>query len=191
MSSQTKVKTCHSNQLSFPCPKGLQVKSDGKINSVFVAYSSSGKFSVFAFAPDTTSAAQNSADESLMKALLNLYATKLEDYRWKDSDDFYDDSKFSEYEVRKSAKVGFNKNRRQTVHAQYVRLSYNRQDVIAGFIYELENGGRAEEVFNDWSGGGNGEASDGLQELIIKITGEKKSTETPGGPPPAAMPKNN
>jgi hypothetical protein len=55
----------------------------------------------------------------------------------------------------------------------------------------LEKGGGAEKFFNDWYGGGNGTVTDALQELIVKITGEKKNTETPGGPPPAAMPKNN
>jgi alpha-L-fucosidase len=66
-----------------------------------------------------------------------------------------------------------------------------KKDLIAGFIYEMENGVRAEELFNNWSGGGNGEASEALQELIIKITGENVNTVTPGGPPPVAMPKNN
>lgn len=190
LSPQTKVKTCHSNQISFPCPKGLQVKSDTK-TGVFVAYSPASKVGVFAFAPDKTLSESELSDEAMQAALQNLYSAKLAEYQWKASDDFYDDSKFSKYEVGKSALAGFNKNRGHVVHLQFVRLSFKQKDLIAGFIYEMENGVRAEELFNNWSGGGNGEASEALQELIVKITGEKKITETPGGPPPAAMPKNN
>jgi hypothetical protein len=125
-------------------------------------------------------------------ALQNLYSTKLDDYRWKSSNDFNDDSKFSKYEVSKSALVGFNKNSGHVVHVQYARLFFKQKNVIAGFVYELKKGGTAEKAFNNWYGGGNGEASEGLQELITKITGEKKNTETPGGPPPpAAMAKSN
>jgi hypothetical protein len=169
----------------------LQVKSDGKTNGVFVAYSPAKKFGVFAFAPDRSESEQDLIDESLKSALQKLYSNRLEAYQWKDSSDFSDDSTWSKYEVSKSAKVGFNKNQRQTIHLQYVRLSYTQKDIIAGFIYELAKDSDAERTFNDWFGGGNGEASEGLQELIIKITGEKKNTETPGGPPPATMPKSN
>jgi hypothetical protein len=190
VSAPAKGKTCQSNQLSFPCPKGLQVKSDGK-TGVFVAYSAANKFGVFAFAPDKALSVQDLSDEAMKAALQNVYSTKLDDYRWKTSNDFYDDSTFSQYEVGKSAVVGFNKNRGHVVHLQFVRLSYKQKDVITGFVYELEAGSTAEKMFNVWTGGGNGPATNGLQELIIKITGEKKNTETPGGPPPMAMPKSN
>jgi hypothetical protein len=190
VSTRTKGKTCQSNRLSFPCPKNLQVKSDGK-TGVFVAYSPAKKFGVFAFAPDKTLSEQDLADQALKSALQNLYSTKLADYEWKDSEDFYDKNTFSKYEAGKSAKAGFNKNRQHAVHLQYVRLAYKQKDIIAGFIYEMESGSAAEKFFNDWTGGGNGEASEGLHELIVKITGEKKNTETPGGPPPMAMPKSN
>lgn len=191
VSAPAKGKTCQTNQLSFPCPKGLQVKNDGK-TGVFVAYSAADKFGVFAFAPDKTLSESDLSDEAMKAALLNIYSTKLEDYQWKASDDFYDDSKFSEYEVGKSALAGFNKTRGHVVHLQFVRLSFKRKDVIAGFVYELAGGIGAEKLFRDWSGGGSGPASNGLQELIVKITGEKKNTETPGGPPPGAeMAKSN
>ncbi|HEX9961521.1 MAG TPA: hypothetical protein VGB00_11345, partial [Pyrinomonadaceae bacterium] len=111
-SVQTKGKTCQSNQFSFPCPKSLQLKSDGKTNEgVFVAYSAANKFAVFAFAPDETLNEGNLTGVALKNALQNLYSTKLEDYLWKDSNDFTGDSAFSRYEVSKFAKAGFNKNR--------------------------------------------------------------------------------
>jgi len=192
VSAPGKGKACQSNRLTFPCPKSLQVKSDGKTNGgVFVAYSPAEKFGVFAFAPDKALSESDLSDEAMKHALQNLYSTKLEDYQWKSSDDFNDGSTFSQYEVGKSAVVGFNKNRGHVVHLQFARLSYKQKDIIAGFVYELEKGNSAEKAFNDWYGGGNGEASDGLHELIIKITGEKKNTETPGGPPPAVKTKSN
>lgn len=187
---QAKAKTCQSNQLSFPCPKGLQVKSDAQ-SGVFVAYSPAEKFGVFAFAPDKALSDGNFIGGALKSAVQNLYSTKLDDYLWKDSQDFTGDSAFSRYEVSKTAKVGFNKNRGHVLHLQYVRLSYKGKDIIAGFVYEMEGGSRAEKTFNEWYGGGSGEAADALQELVIKITGEKKATEAPGGPPPLAMPKSN
>ena len=190
VSTLTKEKICQSNRLSFPCPKDLQVKSDGK-TGVFVAYSAENKFGIFAFAPDKALSEKDLIDQSLQSALQSLYSTKSADYQWKASDDFYDDSKFSQYEVSKAAKVGFNKNRGHVVHLQYVRLSFKQKDIIAGFVYEMESDGDAEKEFNEWTGGGNSQASGSLQELVLKITGEKKTTETPGGPPPPGMAKNN
>lgn len=190
---KAKEKTCQSNSLSFPCPRGLQVKSDGKTNDgIFVAYSAADKYGVFAFSPDKALNEENLTGRALKNALQNLYSTKLEDYLWKDSNDFTVDGTFSKYETGKFAKAGFNKNHGHVVHLQYVRLSYKQKDIIAGFVYELEKGGGAQKFFNDWYGGGNGTVTDALQELIVKITGEKKNTETPGGPPPpAAMAKSN
>jgi hypothetical protein len=187
VSVQVKEKACRTNQVSFPCPAGLQIKNDGK-TGIFVAYSEADKFGVFAFAPDKTLSEADLSDETMKHALQNLYSTKLDDYRWKSSNDFYDGSAFSKYEVSKAAIVGFNKNQGHVIHLQYVRLSFNKKDIIAGLVYELASGSVAENTFNRWSGGGSGPASDGLQELIVKITGEKKNTETPGGPPPGAAP---
>ena len=174
-------KTCKTNSISFACPKGFQIKSD-KSNNAFVAFDIKNKLGIYAFNPTVSLSDQNLIDETLKTTLQALYSADYNDFEWKDSQDFTDDGTWSKYETAKFAKVGFNKNKRQTIHLQVVRLKINQKDVLAGFVYELKNGGEAESYFRNWMGGGNGDASEALQDLISKITGEKQ-TETPGGPP--------
>lgn len=174
-------KTCKTNSVSFSCPKGFQIKS-AKSNNVFVAFNAKSKVGIYAFNSAADVSLQNLIEETLKNALQVLYSTNFGDYEWKDSQDFTDDSTWSKNETDKLAIVGFNKNKQQTVHLQIVRLKLNQQDVLAGFVYELEVGDKAETYFRQWGGGGNGEASDALMNLISKITGEKQN-ELPGGPP--------
>ncbi len=181
----SKPKVCKSNSISFPCPKGFLVKGT---DSTFVAFNSRIEIGIYAFSPINNLNEQNLIDETLKSALKNLYQTTYEDYEWKDSDDFSNADNWSKYETAKFAKVGLNRNKKQTVHLQLVKLSYREKDVLIGFVYELATDNKAELEFKEWMGGGNGEASDALQDLVNKITGEKKTDETPGGPPP--MKKN-
>lgn len=190
ISAKTTTKACQSNTLSFPCPKGLRVKSNPKSDGVFVAYDSKNKIGVFAFAPTAALSEQELIDETLKNALKILYATDFKDYQWKDSEDYSGDETWSKHQVAKFAKAAFNKKKPHSIHLQFAHLSYQGKQVLAGFVYEMEIQTNAESTFNEWFGGGNGDAANALQELIIKITGEKK-TETPGGPPPEAKPKSN
>lgn len=183
-SSRSTNKTCKTNSVAFPCLKGFQVKSS-KSNNVFVAFDAKNKVGIYAFNPTADLSDQNLIDETLKTALQILYGAEYGDYEWKDSQDFNDDSKWSKNETAKFAKVGFNKNKQQTIHLQMVRLKVGQKDVLAGFVYELTNGEEAQSYFRRWGGGGNGDASDALMDLITKITGEKKTDETPGGPPRA------
>lgn len=180
-----KGKVCKTNSVSFPCPKGFIVKINDKSNNVFVAFDSKNKIGIYAFNPIVNLSEQSLIDETLKNALETLYSSNYKDYEWKESEDFSDDSNWSKFETAKFAKVGFNKNKQQTIHLQFVRLKFNQKDTLVGFVYVLENGKEAERFFKEWVGGGNGDASDALQGLVVKITGEKKTDETPGGPPPA------
>ena len=177
----SKTKACKSNSISFPCPKEFLVKGT---DNTFVAFNLRIRVGIYAFNPIGNLNEQTLIDEALKSALKNLYQTTYEDYEWKDSDDFSNNDSWSKYEAAKFAKIGFNKNKKQTVHLQLVKLSYKEKDILVGFVYELATGNKAELEFKKWMGGGNGEASDALQDLINKITGGKKTDETPGGPPP-------
>ncbi len=182
--SVIKTKACKSNNISFPCPKGFVVKNIDKSNSVFVALNSRKKVGIYAFNPTNNLSEQSLIDETLKIALQNLYQTDYKDYEWKDSGDYSGNYSWSKYETAKFARAGFNKSKQQTIHVQFVRLSFNQKDILAGFVYEMENGKNSEQAYKEWFGGGNGDASDALQDLIVKITGETKTDETPGGPPP-------
>jgi hypothetical protein len=178
-----KGNACQSNSISFSCPKGFQIKS-GQSNKIFAAYDSKTEVGLYALNPTGALSEQDLIDETLKNALQSLYLTDYKDYEWKDSPDYTGDYKWSQYETAKFARVGFNKSKQQTIHVQFVRLAFNQKEILAGFVYELATGKSAEEMFKTWSGGGNGDASDALQDLVIKITGEKKTDDTPGGPPP-------
>lgn len=181
--SLQQAKSCKTNNISFPCPKDFQIKTEAK--NTFVAFNSTDKIGLYAFSPSETLSEQDLISETLKNALQTIYLTDYKDYEWKDSDDFFNDSQYSEYESAKIAKAGFNKGKQQTIHLHLIRLSFKQKDLLVGFVYELSKGKTAQEMFNSWRGGGNGDASDNLQNLIAKITGEKKTEETPGGPPPA------
>lgn len=182
--SLNKGETCKSNGITFPCPKGFQIKGSDKANNFFVAFDSKNKIGIYVFNPTNALGEQDLIDETLKSALQNLYQGDYKDYEWKNSDDYSGDYTWSKYEAAKFAKVGFNKSKQQTVHAQFVRLSFNQKDILAGFVYDLAKGKTAEREFEGWIGGGNGDASEALQNLVLKITGEAKNDDTPGGPPP-------
>lgn len=178
---------CKSNKIAFSCPENFQIKNNGKLDNVYAAYNSEQETGLFVFSSVSELSEQNIIEETLKSALQSLYSTDYKDYQWKDSDDYNEDDSWSKHEVSKFAKVGFNKKYNHTVHIQLVRLFIEKKDILAGFVYELEKGSDSERQFKKWLGGGNGNASDSLQELVINITGEKKDKySTPGGPPPPA-----
>jgi hypothetical protein len=183
-SAQNKI-ACKVRQIEFSCPNNLQIEKDNSKN-LFVGFDSKHKICVFAFSPEKEIQSENLINKTLEKAFSSIYSTDYKKYKIKDSKDFWGDSSWSQYEVNKFAKVGFNKEQNHTLHFQYVQLSFNKKQVIVGFIYERFTGETAEEKFDKWSGGGNGGASFNLQQLIINITGEKRPMLTPGGPPPPA-----
>ena len=160
------------------------MKGGETANNVFAAFDAKNKIGIYALNPTGGPSEQALIEETLKNALRVLYSSDYQDYQWKDSDDFSDAVKWSKYETARFARVGFDKKSQQTVHLQLVRLSFNQKDVLAGFVYELKRGAGAEQHFNGWIGGGNGDASDALLDLITKITGEKKPEGYPGAPPP-------
>ncbi len=178
--------TCQIGSLNFTCPKNLQVKSVEDTKDLFIAIDSKNKIYVYAFSPDKQMSKKTLINESLEKVFKNIYSTDYKEYKIKDSDDFWGDSTWSKYEVSKFAKAGLNEKKQHALHFQYVQILFNKKQIVVGFVYEMATGSNARTEFNDWEGGGNGNATSNLQELIKSITGEKRKMLTPGGPPPPA-----
>lgn len=185
LNAQEKL-NCRLGNFSFVCPENLEKDSTKNSDDFLVALNSKNQIYVFAFTPNQKLETDDLINQALKKAFDKTYSTNYSDYQIKNSEDFWGNATWSKYEVSKFAKVGFNKNRKHTIHFQFVQLSLNDKQIVAGFVYELAVGELSKSRYNNWLGGGNGDASSNLQELIKSITGEVQKTETPGGPPPAA-----
>jgi hypothetical protein len=179
---------CKIGSVDFSCPSSLQIDKNKLSKNLFVGFDAKNKVYVYAFSAERTANSDELIEKYLSKVFSNTYSAKYKDYKIKNSNDFWGNSTFSQYEVGKFAKVGFNEEKNHILHFQYVRLLLNEQQIVAGFLYERAAGENAETEFNNWRGGGNGAASADLQEMISNIMGEKRNTLVPGGPPPPAAP---
>lgn len=178
--------TCKVGAFDFICPENLMDLTKSEPGNLFVGFNSKKDIYVFAFSPDKELNKNDLIKKTLEGAFSKVFYNNYSDYKIKDSEDFWGNSTWSKYEKEKFAKVGFNGQNDHVVHFQYVLLSFKGKQIITGFLYELERGKDARQKFDDWVGGGNGDAGSSLNELITSITGEKGKGAIPGGPPPPA-----
>lgn len=177
---------CKVSSTKFICPENLQVEKNKGSKNLYIGFDSKNKVYVYVFSPDKAMNNDALIEKALENVFSDIYTSKYNNYQIKSSNDFWGNTTWSQYEVGKFAKIGFNKAQNHTLHFQYVQLLLNKHQILAGFVYERFVGENAEEKFNGWTGGGNGSASSNLQELIRSITGEERPKLTPGGPPPPA-----
>lgn len=182
---------CSAGLFSFPCPKGYEIRKAIGLDQPFVAFEPKHKFAVFAWSPRNGVKDEELIKEVLTQSFRLLFDLDYSELQTKSSDDFWNDEKWSRFEVSKFAKASLAKSRNLGLHYQYVVLSVKGKKVVAGYVYDAAPPRPAETWFQTWSGGGFGDASDGLQSLILAITKEKKPRSAPGGPPPPAKPKTN
>lgn len=188
VTAQTKAKVtagtgCTVAIFTFKCPKGFAIKNSKAGSEPFMAFQPAKKIAVFAFSPEKKMKESEIIQFSLSKSFERFFGVNYDDLKVKDSKDFSEDDKWSRFESSKFAKVGFDEKRKLAFHFQYALLKFKNKEILAGFIYDPEPLDAA-EWFNDWLGGGFGDASDALQNLIVAITKEKRPEFSPGGPPP-------
>lgn len=186
------ARLCIAGSFSFPCPAGYDIKNAlGGVNP-YLAIESQSRIAVFAFVPRKELSEDELIKEALTRSFQILFGTNYGELKTKDSKDFWGDDKWSEFEVSKFAKAAIDEKNNLAFHYQYAHLKIKDKHVIAGFVYDPATAQTPETWYKTWTGGGFGDASDALQELILSITKEKRSEFSPGGPPPvAAPPKKN
>jgi hypothetical protein len=182
---------CRVGAFLFPCPKGYEIKSAvGSEQQPYIAYEPKHKFTVFAFTPKVLLPDEEVIKEALSRSFRFVFDVNYSDLECKKSDDFWDDNeRWSRFEVSKFAKAAFIGDKNLGLHYQYILLKIRGKQVVAGYVYNAAPPHPAESWYQTWAGGGFGDASEGLQNLILAITKEKPPVVTPGGPPPAATSK--
>ena len=169
-----KIVECKSNELSFPCPKGLKVVLNGETDGTFLAREPKYGYSIFVIAPIDNVDEKGLISDVIGKSLKTLFSKESQEYRWKDTK-YLNDKSASKFEVGKKLAQGF--NGKQRVLVDYRHISFNNKNIFVGYLYEMDRGKEAEELFNNNLGGGQASGCQDVVEIIYSITGEKKSDE--------------
>jgi len=140
---------------------------------------------VFAFAPSQNLTESELVKETFVKVFLAVNRSDYLAFETKDSNDFWGDAKWSQYEMKKFAKAFLDSKKNRAFHTQYVHMNIKGNQVLAGFIYDPTVDETSEAWYSRWTGGGNGYATSALNSLISSLTKEGPRT-VPGGPPPPA-----
>ena len=178
---------CSVGDVSFACPKGYEIRNARGTSEPFLAFNPKHKFAVFGLASNGTGAGEELVKQALERSFKSLFNINYGELSTKKSDDFWSDEKWSKFEVSKFAKASLAKDANLGLHYQFILLKFKGNQIILGYVYDAAPPRPAETWYQTWSGGGFGDASSGLQDLILAITREKRPTSTPGGPPPGLV----
>ncbi|MEQ1761839.1 MAG: hypothetical protein ABL984_01705, partial [Pyrinomonadaceae bacterium] len=146
------------------------------------------KVTLFATVLSPQDATKESYDLSLSKVVKLAFSLDDAGVKFKESPDFWGDSKYSKYEETKAGRALLESTTNRFFHIHYAVFSFDGKRYLAGFARLMFEGDGVAARFDQWRGGG-GSGDRELQELIFAITKEGTSSETPGGPPPAAGPR--
>ncbi len=179
---------CALGKTRLDCLAGWTNVRSGNDGKSLVADHAKAKVTLFATVLSPQDVTKESYDLSLSQVVKLALSLDGSGFRFKNSPDFWGDSKYSKYEETKAGRALFESTTNRFFHIHYVVFSFEEKKYLVGFARLMFEGEGADTRFNRWMGGG-GSGDRELQELIFAVTKEETSSETPGGPPPAAGPR--
>ncbi|MFL6208096.1 MAG: hypothetical protein ACJ74W_04560 [Pyrinomonadaceae bacterium] len=170
---KAKQSGCTLHGINFVCPQGFKpLAGDTSTDPVFL-FSKRENLGLFITAP-TAKIDDQAVNNMLQAVALKFFPKEPQTFKWALKER---QGKFSKYDVGGIEIQGFNGRMRLSVQLHHI--VFEQKDFFVGYVYELDRGKDAEEMFTQSLGSGNPSGCEAAIRIIYSVTGEKVLESNP------------